>query len=169
MHYSRFERLIIGMGAIAIFGALALSLMSGGPGPVEVVAQVLLFGVLVVAVHWGRRGGMIAALGASVIYIALRIPLLSSDLASRIEGLTRHHGVDLLVGEDTCRAVGEPVAARAFELWRWVEVDRVRVKGKRRPVTLFTPVVVAAERAPSFDEEVRLWQLALASYRLHHW
>ena len=70
------------------------------------------------------------------------------NLASRIEGLTRHHGVDLLVGEDTCRAVGEPVAVRAFEVWRWVEVDRVRVKGKRRPVTLFTPIVVAAERAP---------------------
>lgn len=81
MHYSRFERLIIGLGALAIFGALALSLVSGGPGPVEVVAQVLLFGVLVVAVHWGRRGGMLAALVASVIYIALRIPLLSSDLA----------------------------------------------------------------------------------------
>jgi len=81
MHYSRFERLIIGMGAVAIFGALALSLMSGGPGLVEVVAQLLLFGVLVVAVHWGRRGGMLAALVASVIYIALRIPLLSSGLA----------------------------------------------------------------------------------------
>ena len=91
------------------------------------------------------------------------------NLASRIEGLTRHYGVDLLVGEDTRSAVGEPVAAGAGEVWRWVEVDRVRVKGKRRPVTLFTPVVVAAERAPSFDEEVRLWQLALASYRLHHW
>lgn len=81
MHYSRFERLIIGAGAIVIFGALALSFMSGGPGPVEVVAQLLLFGVLVVAVHWGRRGGMLAALVASVAYIAFRIPLLSSGLA----------------------------------------------------------------------------------------
>lgn len=53
-------------------------------------------------------------------------------------------------------------------MWRWVEVDRVRVKGKRRPVTLFTPVVVAVERTLSFDKEVRLWQLALSSYRLHH-
>lgn len=53
-------------------------------------------------------------------------------------------------------------------MWRWVGVDRVRFKGKLRPVTLFTPVVVAAERTLSFDEEVRLWQLALASYRLHH-
>jgi adenylate cyclase len=91
------------------------------------------------------------------------------NLASRIEGLTRHYGVDLLVGEDTRRAAGEPASPVGGEVWRWVEVDRVRVKGKRRPVTLFTPVVVAADRVPSFDEEVRLWQLALASYRLHHW
>ena len=91
------------------------------------------------------------------------------NCASRIEGLTRRYGVDLLVGEDTRRAAGEPVAAKAFGVWRWVDVDRVRVKGKRRPVTLFTPVVVAAERALSFDKEMRLWRLALASYRLHHW
>ena len=91
------------------------------------------------------------------------------NLASRIEGLTRHYGVDLLVGEDTRRAAGEPAVAGGAREWRWVEVDRVRVKGKRRPVTLFTPVVVAAGRTLSFDEEMRLWQLALASYRLHHW
>lgn len=91
------------------------------------------------------------------------------NLASRIEGLTRHYGVDLLVGEDTRRAAGELAAPESGGVWRWVEIDRVRVKGKRRPVTLFTPVVVAAENALSFDEEMRLWQLALASYRLHHW
>jgi adenylate cyclase len=90
------------------------------------------------------------------------------NLASRIEGLTRHYGVDVLVGEDTRRAAGEP-PARAGEAWRWVEVDRVRVKGKTRPVTLFTPVVVPLERLDSFDEELRLWQLALASHRLQHW
>ncbi len=91
------------------------------------------------------------------------------NLASRIEGLTRHYGVDILVGEDTRRAAGEPVPARAGEVWRWVEVDRVRVKGKRQPVTLFTPVWVPIHRAETFDEEMRLWQLALAAHRLHHW
>jgi len=90
------------------------------------------------------------------------------NLASRIEGLTRHYGVDVLVGEDTRQAAGEPLAD-AGRAWRWVEVDRVRVKGKNRPVTLFTPVVVPLERADSFDDEMRLWQLALAAYRLHHW
>ena len=90
------------------------------------------------------------------------------NLASRIEGLTRHYGVDVLVGEDTRNAAGEPTAA-AGAVWRWVEVDRVRVKGKRRPVTLFTPVVLPVDRSERFDQEMRLWQLALALYRLQHW
>lgn len=87
MQYSRFEQLIIGVGGLAILGSLALSLQSGGPGLVEVVAQLLLFAVLVVAVHWGRRAGMYAALAASLIYIAMRIPVLSSSENLTIEGL----------------------------------------------------------------------------------
>jgi len=90
------------------------------------------------------------------------------NLASRIEGLTRHYGVDVLVGEDTRNAAGEPTPA-AGEVWRWVEVDRVRVKGKRKPVTLFTPVLLPVARSAPFDHEMRLWQLALAFYRLQHW
>ncbi|MBC8056239.1 MAG: adenylate/guanylate cyclase domain-containing protein, partial [Rhizobiales bacterium] len=90
------------------------------------------------------------------------------NLASRIEALTRHYGVDVLVGEATREAAGEAVTGPG-EAWRWVEVDRVRVKGKRRPVTLFTPAVVPADRAAAFDEEMRLWRLALTSYRLQHW
>jgi adenylate cyclase len=84
------------------------------------------------------------------------------NLASRIEGLTRHYGVDVLVGEATRAEAGD-------EGWCWVEVDRVRVKGKQQSVTLFTPVMPVAARNPPFDEEMRLWQLALASYRLQHW
>jgi adenylate cyclase len=84
------------------------------------------------------------------------------NLASRIEGLTRHYGVDVLVGEATRLEAGD-------EGWCWVEVDRVRVKGKQQSVTLFTPVMPVAARNPPFDEEMRLWQLALASYRLQHW
>ena len=84
------------------------------------------------------------------------------NLASRIEGLTRHYGVDVLVGQATRADAGDGD-------WRWVEVDRVRVKGKQQSVTLFTPVVGAAARDPRFDEETRLWQLALAAYRLQYW
>ena len=79
------------------------------------------------------------------------------NLASRVEALTRFYGVDVLVGESTCDAVGSAL--------RFVEVDRVRVKGKERAVTLFTPLSTAHAHAHRIDEEMRLWQLALASYR----
>ena len=84
------------------------------------------------------------------------------NLASRIEGLTRHYGLDVLIGESTRVDVG----ARD---WHWVEVDRVRVKGKQQAVTLFTPILPGAVDGLRFEEEIGLWRLALASYRLQHW
>ena len=83
------------------------------------------------------------------------------NLASRIEALTRHYGVDVLVGEVTRQAAGDT--------FRWVEVDRVRVKGKQQFVTLFTPLPDAARGVISSDDELRLWTLALSAYRLQHW
>jgi adenylate cyclase len=83
------------------------------------------------------------------------------NLASRIEGLTRHYGVDILGGEATRQAAGDKLT--------WIEVDCVRVKGKQQAVTLFTPVPDPLARAPRFTEETRLWQLALACYRHQHW
>ena len=79
------------------------------------------------------------------------------NLASRIEALTRVYGVDIVVGETTRAAAGDAIA--------WLEVDRVRVKGKEQAVTLFTPVPEALAAVPRFAEEVRLWQLALTSWR----
>ena len=87
------------------------------------------------------------------------------NLASRIEALTRHYGVDVLAGEATAQATHNADTAGL----RWVEVDRVRVKGKQRPVTLFTPVSEAAWQPLMFDEEMRLWGLVLTPYRLQHW
>ena len=87
------------------------------------------------------------------------------NLASRIEALTRHYGVDVLAGDSTFEATRSATAAG----FRWVEVDRVRVKGKQRAVTLFTPISEAALQPLKFDEEMRLWDLVLSSYRLQHW
>ena len=92
------------------------------------------------------------------------------NLASRIEGLTRHYGVEVLAGQATRDAALLPGGrADAGPGLAWVEVDRVRVKGKTRDVTLFTPVARAVACMPSFQDEMRLWQLALAGHRLHHW
>lgn len=79
------------------------------------------------------------------------------NLASRVEALTRVYGVDILLGETTCAAVGERLSL--------VEVDRVRVKGKQVAVTLFTPLTAAMSGQARIADEMRLWRLALTAYR----
>jgi adenylate cyclase len=88
------------------------------------------------------------------------------NLASRIEALTRHYGVSILIGEATRDAAAASASGAALG---WIEVDRVRVKGKQQSVTLFTPVSEGVARTPEFDGEMRDWCLALAAYRLQHW
>lgn len=111
MQYSRFEQLVIGLGAISILGALALSMQNGGPGYVEIAAQVMLLGVLIAAVHWGRRGGLIAAIVASVLYILFRIPALSSDAGFTVEALAylvvriAAYGLVGIVGGEVCTRI----------------------------------------------------------------
>ena len=76
MRYAAFERLVLVLGGASVLATLALA--SRTPLLVqEVIAQLLVFGVLVGAVHWGRRGGFAAAIIASVACIvAIWIPEL---------------------------------------------------------------------------------------------
>ena len=53
------------------------------------------------------------------------------NLASRLEGLTKSYGVEIIVSESTKAAAPEYV---------YRELDRVRVKGKDAPVTIYEPV-----------------------------
>jgi hypothetical protein len=71
--YSRFEWLTIGVGAVAI-GGTVMSALLPHPDWIELIAQLLLLGVLVGAVHWGRNGGLVSALGATLVYLAMRLP-----------------------------------------------------------------------------------------------
>lgn len=73
MDYARFERLAIGIGAVAIVATafLALSIQTD---TIEFVAQLLLLAVLVAAVRWGRRGGTVTAVAATAAYLVMRMP-----------------------------------------------------------------------------------------------
>jgi adenylate cyclase len=53
------------------------------------------------------------------------------NLASRVEGLTKQYGVDILITEDTIDGARD----LAF-----VEADRVRVVGRERPIRIFALV-----------------------------
>lgn len=82
------------------------------------------------------------------------------NLGSRLEGLTKQYGVDIIVSEKTAAAI----PGFAFR-----ELDLVRVKGKNRPVAIFEPIGVRS----TLDEETaaRLadYGKALALYRSADW
>jgi adenylate cyclase len=75
------------------------------------------------------------------------------NLASRLEGLTKEYGVDVIIGEDTRNAIPDI---------RCREIDRVRVKGRAHPVTIFEPLPETDGSAPA---EIAAWEKALAQYR----
>jgi adenylate cyclase len=85
------------------------------------------------------------------------------NIAARIEALTRSYGIDLLVAESTRDACGPGAAAGT-----WVEVDRVKVKGRERPVTIFTLIPEASATAVGVVPLLRHWELALAAQRSQH-
>jgi GGDEF domain-containing protein len=110
MRYSRFEMIVLVVGGVAILGSIFFSLQ-GAPVIEEVIAQLMLLGVLVAAVHWGRNGGFIAASVASIIYIVLRIPLvieaegLSSDIVMLIFVRVLAFGLVGVVGGELCSRI----------------------------------------------------------------
>jgi GGDEF domain-containing protein len=110
MRYSRFEALVLVVGGAAIVGSILFS-YQGAPVAEEVVAQLLLLAVLVAAVHWGRKGGFVAASIASVIYIVMRIPLvieaegLTSDIVVLILVRVLAFGLVGVVGGELCSRI----------------------------------------------------------------
>ncbi|MDO9108651.1 MAG: diguanylate cyclase [Coriobacteriia bacterium] len=110
MKYSRFEALVSGLGAIAVLSALALS-ARGALVIEEVVAEVLLLFVLFAAVHWGRNGGFIAALGASILYLLARVPLVAAmggltwEVTSIVLVRVLSYGLVGIVGGELCSRI----------------------------------------------------------------
>jgi class 3 adenylate cyclase/CHASE2 domain-containing sensor protein len=76
------------------------------------------------------------------------------NLASRLEGANKAYRTSILVAEDTVAAAGEGFEFR--------EIDRVRVKGREKPVAIFEPL---GDDHPLPPAAVRDFALALADYR----
>lgn len=77
MKYPWFEGIVLALGSVAVVGSMLVG-TGAAPQSAEVVAQLLIILVLAGALHWGRNGGFIAALIATAIYVALRMPLLNA-------------------------------------------------------------------------------------------
>jgi len=82
------------------------------------------------------------------------------NLASRLEGITKEYGVDIIVGEITKRAAPE---------FAYRELDRVKVKGKNELVSIFEPIGLEAELDDRTRTELKSWHNALALFRLQKW
>jgi adenylate cyclase len=80
------------------------------------------------------------------------------NLASRLEGLTRIYGVDLLVGASVAELVRDEVYLRS--------VARVQVKGKTKPVDVFTFIAARGEETdPEFLKWLETYEEALEKFR----
>ena len=80
------------------------------------------------------------------------------NLASRLEGLTRVYGVDMLIGASAAELVRDEVYLRS--------VARVQVKGKTKPVDVFTFVAARGEETdPEFLKWLETYEEALEKFR----
>lgn len=82
------------------------------------------------------------------------------NLGSRLEGLTKAYGVECIVGEATRAAVDD---------FTYRELDRVRVKGKDEPVTIYEPLGPSDSLAVEDRNELKLYRQALKLYRGQDW
>lgn len=82
------------------------------------------------------------------------------NLASRLEGLTKFYGVNVIVGENTRRGQEGYV----FQL-----LDRVNVKGKNEAVMLYQPLCRLSDSAPELLAELALHEQALSFYFNRQW
>lgn len=82
------------------------------------------------------------------------------NLGSRLEGLTKSYGVDIIANNRTVELVPE---------FTFRELDLVRVKGKNEPVAIFEPVGPEAELDDRTRQELAQYTRALDAYRRQEW
>jgi adenylate cyclase len=82
------------------------------------------------------------------------------NLGSRLEGLSKTYGVDLVVSESTRKLATD---------FAWQELDKVRVKGKDQAVAIFCPVAPLGQLDKPMGSELKEWAQALKAYRDQAW
>lgn len=84
------------------------------------------------------------------------------NLASRLEGQTKTHGLSIIIGSRTAAAVADQFAL--------LEIESIRVKGKVEPEVIYT-IVGRAEtaRTSEFESLQDHWAQLLVCYRKQDW
>ena len=78
------------------------------------------------------------------------------NLGSRLEGLTKQYGVDILVNERTTELAKD---------FAYREIDLVRVKGKTEPAAIYEPLGIASALGDDIISELEVYTSALGAYR----
>jgi adenylate cyclase len=78
------------------------------------------------------------------------------NLGSRLEGLTKNYGVNIIVSETTRAGIPEFV---------FRELDLVRVKGKNEPVAIFEPIGHKNDLGKEVTSELTAYKQALMNFR----
>jgi adenylate cyclase len=84
----------------------------------------------------------------------------SVNLGSRLEGLSKAYGVDIVVSETTRKIAPD---------FAWQELDRVRVKGKEQAVAIFWPLAPVDRLEKAHADELKTWGTFLKAYRQQDW
>jgi adenylate cyclase len=82
------------------------------------------------------------------------------NLGSRLEGLSKNYGVEIVVSESTRKQATN---------FAWQELDKVRVKGKEQAVTIYWPVSAADDLPKDQADELKTWAMLLKAYRNQDW
>lgn len=82
------------------------------------------------------------------------------NLGSRLEGLCKIYGVDIVVSETTRKQAQD---------FAWQELDRVRVQGKDLAVAIFWPMAPVAQLKEDAGNELKTWVNFVKAYRAQNW
>jgi adenylate cyclase len=123
--------------------------------------------------HWLQEGFPPIHIGIGVNTGMMRVGNMGSDrrlsytvmgdnvnLCSRLEGLTKHYGVEFIVSQTTWNLVHHRYYGR--------ELDRVRVKGKHQAVPIYE-IMGRGSSPDTLLEDLNQWQLAQEYYCRREW